>query len=573
MNVVSVTVTEAGRRQASRLPWPTAHGALGDTVRDRWASVDAFVLFTATGVAVRVVGPLLADKRHDPAVVCVDESGRWAVAVCGGHAGGANDLAREVAALLGAEAVVTTASDTAGLPALDTLPGLVASGDVASITRVLLDGGTVTLVNPHAWPLPPELGRRLQSQEGPAGGGLGGALIEITDLVRPSAAIERASTAVTLCPASLVIGVGASSGAPVVELAQLVSAALAGGGLAPASVCAVATIDRKLDEPAIRAVADTYGVALIGIEAGILAGVSVPNPSAVVEAAVGTPSVAEAAALAAAGPGAALVVDKQRSASATVAVARRTGPPGHLSVVGLGPGGAAHRTPAATAAVRRAEVVIGYGPYVDLARDAITPGTVVVRSPIGDEAGRTARALGEAAAGRQVALVCSGDAGVYALASLVFELGDRQPGLDLARDVEVVPGVTAAVAAAALLGAPLGHDHVAISLSDLLTPWEVIEERLRAAAQADLVVSLYNPRSVERHWQLGVALGLLGEHRRATTPVGIVTDAGRPTERVTVTTLADLDVTLVGMTTCVIVGASSTRALGSRMLTPRGYTT
>src|SRR5205823_6364427 len=155
--------------------------------------------------------------------------------------------------------------------------------------------------------------------------------------------------------------------------------------------------------------------------ADALAAVAVPTPSPVVECAVGTPSVAEAAALLAAGPGSELVVSKVTGAHATVAVARRVRPRGHLAVVGLGPGHPRHRTAAAEAAVRRAEVVIGYGPYVEQAADLLAPGADVVRSPIGDEAVRAKQAVAEAAAGRRVALVCSGDPGVYAMASLVLD--------------------------------------------------------------------------------------------------------------------------------------------------------
>ena len=152
-----------------------------------------------------------------------------------------------------------------------------------------------------------------------------------------------------------------------------------------------------------------------------------------------------------------------------------------------------------------------------------------------------AAALAEAAAGHRVALVCSGDAGVYGLASLVFELAPAQPGLDPVSDITVVPGVTAALAAAAAVGAPLGHDHASISLSDLLTPWPVIERRLLAAAEADLVVSLYNPRSAGRDWQLGAARDLLAARRPPGTPVGIVTNAGRGEVHVELTTLAGLE--------------------------------
>lgn len=575
MKVLSVSVTAAGRELSARLPWDAVHGSLAETVRARFGEVDGWVLFVATGVAVRVVGPLLRDKLTDPAVVCVDEAGRWVVALCGGHAAGANDLAREVAALLGATAVVTTATDSAGILAVDQLSGFVATGDLTAVSRARLDGEPVTVDNPMAWPLPPSLSDQAAARGAGGGRADGRARVVITDrsLAPSTPEAPTDEDVVLLHPPSLVLGVGTSSAAPADDLAMLAATALADAGLASASVAAVATLDRKRHEPAIVLLAMSLGVPIVDFTPDALADVEVPTPSAVVAAAVGTPSVAEAAALLAAGPGAALVVTKRRSRTATVAIARRRQPVGHLWVVGLGPGAAEHRTPAATAAIRNAEVVIGYGPYLDLAADAISAGATVAPSPIGSEVQRAALALSEAAAGRRVALVCSGDAGVYALATLVFELAADCPVLDPTTDITVVPGVTAALASSAALGAPLGHDHVAISLSDLLTPWPVIQARLQAAADADLVVSLYNPRSAGRDWQLAAARDLLAARRPATTPVGIVTDAGRAGERVEVTTIAELDPSRVGMTTCVIVGASSTRVIRGRMVTPRGYAT
>ena len=549
MRVVTVSVTPGGRALAARLPYEAVHGGAAEAVRRLWPEVDGLVLMLATGAAVRIVAPLLEDKGRDPAVVCVDEAGRWAVALSGGHAGGANDLARSVAALLGAEAVVTTATDAAGVPALDLLPGFTASGDVAGVTRALLEGRQpVVEIDVAGWAGPPALAsgsgpeRVLVTDRFPAGG----------------------RGVVLLHPRSLVVGVGCSTGASAEEVRLLLDAALEEAGLARASVGTVATIDRRAVHPAVTGL----GLPVRAYAPAELAGVEVPHPSPVVAEAVGTPSVAEAAALLAAGRGGSLVVAKRTSPSATVAVARRSGPAGELLLVGLGPGHAGHRTPAAAAAVRSAEVVTGYAPYVDQAADLLGPGQVVERHPIGSEAERARGALEHAASGRRVALVCSGDAGVYAMASIVLELAP-----DVAPDVEVtvVPGVTAGVAAAALLGAPLGHDHAVVSLSDLLTSWEVIAHRVRAAAEADLVLTLYNPRSAGRTWQLEAALDIVRRHRPAATPVGVVADAYRPGQRVAWTTLAEVDPAAVGMTTCVIVGASSTRLIGGRMVTPRGY--
>lgn len=544
---LTVSITDAGRALAGRLPFDAVHGDLAATVRSRWGDVDAFVLCCAAGIAVRVVGPLLADKRRDPAVVCVDEAGAFVVALCGGHAGGANRLAQEVAALLDATPVVTTATDAAGLPALDDLPGFVATGDVAGVARSWLDGPPPRVDRTLDWPLP-------------FAGGNGPGRVVVTDL-----AVEAVPGTVVLHPPSLVVGVGASSDAPAGAAADLLEAALADADLSPLAVALVATIDRRAGDPVVR----SLGHPVRAFPADVLGAVPVPNPSEVVAAEVGTPSVAEAAALLAAGPGAELVVTKRKGATATVAIARRARPEGTLAVVGLGPGHPRHRTPAAAAAVRAAEVVIGYGAYVDQCLDLLGPAACVVRSPIGAEADRCAEALRRAAAGARVALVCSGDPGVFAMATLVHELAPAS-GLP---PIEIVPGITAASAAAALLGAPLAHDHAFISLSDLLTPWEVIERRLRAVAAGDLAVALYNPRSARRTWQLETARSLLLEARPATTPVGIVTDATRPGEHITLTTLGELDVEAVDMLSVVVVGSSTTALVGDRMVTPRGYRT
>jgi cobalt-precorrin 5A hydrolase/precorrin-3B C17-methyltransferase len=545
--VVSVSVTEAGRTLARRLPFEHVHGSAGDTVRERWRDVEGFVLFLATGAAVRIVAPLLEAKRDDPAVVCVDESGRYAVALVGGHAGGANALARRVGALLDAEPVLTTATDARGRVALDALPGFAAAGDIAAVTTALLDGRAPRITNELAWPLP----AGLPTGDGPE-------RILVTD--------QRVASevgCVTLHPLSLVAGVGASTGAPAAAVADLLEATLETAGLARASVAEVATLDRKAREPAFQAL----GLPMRVFTAPALREVQVPTPSAVVARAVGTPSVAEAAALLAAGTGGELVVPKQANAVATVAIARRARPPGRLRIVGLGPGAVRLRTPAAEAAVRHAQVVVGYDRYIDACADLLGPHQEVVRSPIGEEVVRAKQALAEASAGREVALVCSGDPGVYAMASITLELAADAPGVE----IETIPGVTASLAAAAAVGAPLGHDFATISLSDLLTPWQTIEARLRASAAGDFALALYNPRSRRRSWQLDAARRILLEHRSPSTPVAVVTDASRADERVHLTTLGDLDPAETTMSSCVLVGASTTQLIDGRLVTPRGY--
>lgn len=246
---------------------------------------------------------------------------------------------------------------------------------------------------------------------------------------------------------------------------------------------------------------------------------------------------------------------------------------GELSVVGIGPGGFADLTHRAEDALRRADRIVGYHAYTAAVRDWL-PNATFVESAIGAETERCQAALHLAQGGQRIALVSSGDAGIYAMAGLVYELAWEQ-GWRF-NDVNwppitVVPGVTAATAAAALVGAPLMSDFATISLSDLLTPWPVIERRLRGAAIGDFVVALYNPMSERRRHQLPLACAILLTERPATTPVAIVRQVCRPEQEVHRTTLGELAATPVDMLTIVIVGNFATRLLGGRLVTPRGY--
>ncbi|MFJ6552367.1 precorrin-3B C(17)-methyltransferase [Streptomyces luteogriseus] len=552
IGLISATAAGAAARDRLAAAWPDRtrvyEGPVGDAVRTAFAQCEQLVCFLATGAVVRLVAPLLSGKTEDPGVVCVDEGGRFAVSLLGGHAGGANELAREVGDLLRAEPVVTTATDAVDLAGLDTL-GLPVEGDVAGVSRALLDGEAVALRAEAAWPLPP----LPVTDEGSY-------TIRLTDRL-----VEAAEREAVLRPPTLVVGVGASKGAPVEEVLGLVEDALREAGLSMASVAELATVDAKAEEPGIVEAARRLGVPLVTYSAEELAGVDVPNPSDAPLAAVGTPSVAEAAALVGGGE---LLVPKRKSAAspamATCAVVRRPGR-GRLAVVGLGPGARDLLTPRAKAELRRASVLVGLDQYVDQIRDLLRPGTRILESGLGAEEERARTAVEEARKGQAVALIGSGDAGVYAMASpALAEASD-----DI--DVVGVPGVTAALAAGAILGAPLGHDHVSISLSDLHTPWEVIERRVRAAAEADIVVTFYNPRSRGRDWQLPKALGILAEHRTPATPVGVVRNASRPDESSRLTTLGALDPATVDMMTVVTVGNTATRDIAGRMVTPRGY--
>ncbi len=236
----------------------------------------------------------------------------------------------------------------------------------------------------------------------------------------------------------------------------------------------------------------------------------------------------------------------------------------------LGPGSSDHLSPRAREALEAAEVVVGYSTYVDLLDPRTLQGKEVISTGMKREIDRCRAAIGKAMQGKNTAIVCSGDAGVYGMAGLVLELVE-QDDLIGKIDVEVVPGIPALCAAAALLGAPLMHDFAVISLSDLLTPWDVIQTRVKAAAAADYVMVLYNPRSKSRDWQMGEVRKTVLEHRGPATPVGIVRNAMREDQEIRLTTLEDLDDSPVDMLSIVIIGNSQTRISGTKMITPRGY--
>ncbi len=534
----------------------------------------------AAGILIRALAGVLVDKRHEPAVVALASDGSTAVPLLGGHRG-ANRLALAIAEATGGHAAVTTAGDVGlGLALDDPPPGwCVANPEAAKeMTRALLAGDPVGLAVEAGNADWITASVAAFVDEAPV-------CIRVTDrnVANPGPGSDNN---LVLHPAVLALGVGCERGTDSDELIALAQETLADAGLAAAAVASVVSLDLKADEEAVHALADHLGVPARFFTAAELEAETprLANPSDVVFAEVGCYGVAEGAALAATGPGSELAVEKRKSVRATCAVARAlrlidpemTGKPrGKLTVVGIGPGAHEWRTPEATKALRSASDVVGYRLYLELVEDLIA-GKRLHPSDLGAEEDRVRQALDLASEGRDVALVSSGDAGIYALAALVYELLDREDRADWNRlAVSVTPGISAMQAAAARIGAPLGHDFCAISLSDLLTPWDDIERRLEAAAAGDFVVALYNPVSKRRRKQLIEARDILLVQRPPETPVVLARNLGRDGESITIVALSELDPAAVDMLTLVLVGSSRTRMIGSganaRVYTPRGY--
>lgn len=672
-------------------------GVCAFTRLDSWTgeafrSFDALVFVGACGIAVRAIAPYVTDKMTDPAVVCVDEAGQFAVALLSGHVGGANALARRVAHACDGRAVVSTATDVNSVFAVDewaTQQGLaLLERDVAKeISAALLEGDTVGFTSDYVvgGPLPQGLvtvaGTESVTTEAVGAGGdsektdqaaletgLDAADLQVrsgtTDITATKPALSTLDTSsaqlgvcvsldagkrpfvrtLHLVPRVVTVGVGCKRGTSAEAIGQVVDQCLEEARVVPQAVCSIASIDVKADEEGLLTFARDRGWRLRLHTAGELAAVPGDfHSSSFVQQTVGVDNVCERAACAC---GERLLLPRHSAQGVTVALAAKkpqltfavkTGAcaesavqetrsltadtltmlstrdslessygPMHgnrgavtlhiqseckqqepcdntstgsnsllqkpssshaaLTCVGLGPGAGETMTLQARAALERADVIVGYRTYINLIRDAY-PHKELLATGMRGEVERCRLALERAARGQQVTVVCSGDPGVYGMAGLLIELAEDYPSVQ----VDVVPGVSAANAGASVLGAPLMHDWCSISLSDLMTPWETIEKRLRAAAQADFCIVLYNPASHGRADHLQRACDILLQYCSPQTVCGLVRNIGRKGEASNLLTLSQLRNAPADMLTCVFVGNSQTRVVNGRMVTPRGY--
>ncbi|WP_409996430.1 precorrin-3B C(17)-methyltransferase [Cyanobium sp. Aljojuca 7D2] len=553
-----------------------------DCLADQWPSAGAFVIVGACGLVTRLIAPLLTGKDSDPAVVVVDAEGRFAIPLLGGHAAGADRLSQRIAASFGGQAVLTGATAAAARLSLDSFGTAWGwrrgAGDWNALMHAAARGEEPVAVEARhgsrRWlELPAAAGLQTVCSPDAASS---------PEAAHPAMVVDiHAGQGCRWHPPSLWLGLGCERNTSLSLLERLVDQTLAELQLAPEAVAGLASIDRKADEPALLALAAQRQWPVRWFAAASLAEVPVPNPSAAVAAEMGTASVAEAAALLVSGPGAQLLQAKriertsggeQGAATLAIALAESQWAPqrGQLHLVGSGPGSLDLLTGDARRALADATVWVGYGLYLDLLEPLRRPDQLRCDGQLTEERARCALALELASQGLNVALVSSGDSGIYAMAGLALELWLAQPA-DGRPSFAVHPGISALQLAAARAGAPLMHDFCTISLSDRLTPWAVIERRLQAAATGDFVVALYNPRSQGRDWQLARAQELLLQGRPASTPVALARQLGRADEAVSLHTLGELPVEQVDMLTLVLVGNSSSYARDGRMVTPRGY--
>ena len=553
-------------------------------MRNAYAAGIPVVGVCAAGILIRILAPLIHDKQTEPPVLCISPDGSTVVPLLGGHRG-AIALARRIAQQLESRAAVTTASETVLGIALDDPPAgwrLENPQCVKPAMAALLAGKPVRITGGLSW-LSPLRERENVSWHAP--GGPDDPAVIHTEGAEPL--VYRAR--------NIALGVGSVRECDPDALIALAHSSLAEAGISAFAVDGVYSIDIKADEAAIHELADNLGVEARFYSAETLRRETgrLTAPSDEVFREVGVFGVSEAAALAAAGPAGELILAKRKSDQATCALARigpGGGKPGRrrgkLMIVGIGPGRPEWRSTEALQMIAEADEVVGYSGYLRLL-GPLAQGKPSIEFELGQEEERCRFALERAGAGLRIALISSGDAGIYAMASPVMELlarNDGEGGVSAAaRRAAIVcaPGISAMQAASARAGAMLGHDFCAISLSDLLTPRDIILRRVEAAAEGDFVIGFYNPVSKRRQTLLSETRDILLRHRPQDTPVLIARRVGREGERISQVPLASLHPRDADMMTMIIVGSRSTRAFksgdarsgaaGWHLYTPRGY--
>lgn len=614
-NTTIIYITDNGFNLAKRLrglyPEAWIEKFNSESVHALWSYHKRLVFIMASGIVVRTIVPLIKDKRTDPAVVVIDETGKYAVSLLSGHIGGANELAKEIADFLGGKAIITTASDVNNLTAIDLWAAennfVIENMEIMPhVATRYINNGALRVYSEIDISLPDEFLKVSEPRF---------ADVFITNKkdiyseqqkcpsVECSAGSCRVKEQLYLRPQNIVIGIGCNSNTPPDEIEDSIKVVLNENNLSFLSIHSIATIDIKGREKGLKAFAKKYNFKINTFTAYELNAVEGVQKSEAVFKATGANAVSEPAALLASGASE-LLVSKQKKGNVTIAIAGinaedkkyekdeqkiaselpkfRTS---KLYIVGTGPGGVEHITPYAQKAIKNSDVIVGYGTYLDLIQDLIKD-KEIISTGMTKEVDRCKKAVELAESGKTVAVISGGDPGIYAMAGLVFEIvreEERKRGRTAAEtsglqdfrtsgfSVEVIPGISALNACAARLGAPLMHDFAAISLSDRLTPWDLIEKRLAAAASADFVTILYNPKSMGRPEHINNARAIFLKHRSTETPVGIVKGAMRENESIIITNLRDMLNYDIDMQTAVIIGNSKTFQWNNFMITPRGY--
>lgn len=546
-------------------------GAMDATVAAQWKQFGGHLFMGASGIAVRMIAPLLESKAEDPAVVVAGETGKQIISLAGGHLAGANRLARKIARITGGESIITTATDGAHLLAIDEIASrhhwrVENRETIKEINSALLEKIDVDLLVPEAiyetyysTYKNLRLINSVSQQKSDR--------IVLFNPTEDDIAAARGN-ALILRPKQFILGLGCRKGTCYETLQESLKQFCEKVRITPSQIVGISSATVKKEEQGLLKLAEKMELPLSFFRSEQLTEVSVPSPSTRVQNEIGTPSVAEASAILASNGK--LVIPKQKCGDHTFALAEIPQTwKGSVTVVGLSSGSAKHITPEVSKALREATTIAGYTKYVDFVR-SFTAGKQLIESGMRGEIDRCAKTLEAALRGETVCMVCSGDAGILAMAGLLYEMQAAHEEYT-SIPITVKPGITAATLAASVLGAPLQNGFSLISLSDLLVPAEEVERNLRESAKSNLSCVLYNPAGMKRRALLAKAVEIFRQSRGDDTHAAIVHHAGRPQEEKWIGTLGELPESEVTMSSLILIGSDRMRRNGDTLFEDRGY--
>ena len=545
-------------------------------LKEKWEDIDLIIFIGSIGASIRLINSFLTSKDKDPGVIVMDKKGSKVLPIIGSHQSNTQKIAFQISELFSSEIIETNNSNDQNYLNLDSFGnqwGWKRSGAIKSWSKLVikqakneeifckqLAGNSLWKTSESA-----EIINQLFEKE-----------TENPDSTFHVSIFENHKT--TWHPPVLWVGIGCERNTSKELIVHSLNNLLESGNLSHHSIAGFATIDIKKDEKGILELGEENKLPIKFFTKEDLSKIIVPNPSSIVQKSIGTPSVAEASCLLAAGEESKLLEEKRiftnQSGAVTIAVAESKNQynptHGEIHIVGSGPGDISFLTNNSRKALSRCTVWIGYKMYLDLIKPLKRSDHVLVGSELTQEKERCIKAIKLAEEGIKVALISSGESGFYGMAGLLLELLQKIKK-EYRPYFEVHPGISSVQLAAALSGAPLMNDFCSISLSDKLTPWSLIEKRIEGALLGDFVIALFNPQSIERNWQLKSVIDQCLKSRPGNTPVLIARQVGRENQSKRFFTLNNIPIKEIDMLSIIIIGNSQTTLVDEIFLTPRGY--
>ena len=551
-------------------------------LREKWGKLDLIIFVGSLGASIRLINPFIRSKEKDPGVIVMDKKGSKILPIIGAHQSNTQNIAFQLSNLLGGEVIETNNSVDQNYIDLDSFGkkwGWQRSGDSKDWSKLVIKQSNNQEI------FCKQLSGNTLWQRSESGGNIIQLPKTKPDQTKSTFHISIYSDhRNTWHPSTLWIGIGCERNTSKKLIEKSLNSFLVSNKLSSLSIAGFATVDLKKDEKAILEISKENNLPVRFFKPDELSKIKIPNPSKIVLNEIGTPSVAEAACLLAAGKNSKLLKEKKvfknpnstkrLSGAVTIAIAlsqNQYSPSlGEIHIVGSGPGDISYLTNDARKALSKCSVWIGYKMYLDLIEPLRSKDQVFIESKLTEERQRCKKAIKLAEEGIKVALISSGDAGFYGMAGLLLEL-IQKINKEFRPYFEVHPGISSMQLAASLSGAPLMNDFCAINLSDKLTPWLSIEKRIEGALLGDFVIAIFNPQSLERNWQLKKAIDLCLKSRNGNTPVLIARQVGRQNQSKNFFKLDSIPLKDIDMLSIIIIGNTKTTLVDEIFLTPRGY--